>query len=405
LLDGGRAVSMDSGAPGRFEGVGAGALFDRRYWHPDGSPDGEEIDIPRQDRGFPLVPGLLDASLRTFAASGLPLPWYAVYGNHDALFGGTIPPLEALVDVAIGAMKHVEIDAHINPMELLARNKTEPAVAKWGALSGRFHPVTADATRHPVSRSGWIARHLSSPNSANGHGLLGAAAGRGYYAFDVGQVRFVVLDTVNTAGGWQGSIDHEQFLWLEDQLIAGHRTFLDPAGRRLGHDASDVLFVLFSHHPLETLTNSYGAAKGERHLGHDVGTLLARFGNVVAWVNGHTHTNTIRPVVAAHHGAHHGFWQITTASHIDWPQQSRLVELAVDTVNGDLVIATTMIDHLGLIDPHGEALDEATTLAGWSRELSANAWQGRCGGEVIGRGAGRDRNALLVLPAPFASVV
>ena len=48
-----------------------------------------------------------------------------------------------------------------------------------------------------------------------------------------------------------------------------------------------------------------------------------------------------------------------------------------------------------------DALKSIMPLAGWSRELSANAWQGRCGGELVGHGDARDRNALLVLPAPF----
>jgi hypothetical protein len=48
------------------------------------------------------------------------------------------------------------------------------------------------------------------------------------------------------------------------------------------------------------------------------------------------------------------------------------------------------------------ATDEVQTLAGWSRELSANAWQGRLDGQPVGRGTPLDRNTLLVVPAPFA---
>ena len=233
LLDGGRQVSPDSGEPGRFEGVGAPLqLFDqRRYWHPEGSPDGEEIDLPRQHRGFPLVPGLLDASLKPFVASGLPLPWYAVYGNHDALFGGAIPQRDALIEMAVGARKPIGLDESMDPVALLARNKTEPPAGHWGLLS-RAGPTPSPPTwaRRPVSAQDWIARHLTSSGSPHGHGLLAATNGHAYYAFDVGEVRFLVLDTVNPAGGWQGSIDDEQFQWLEQQLIAGSSEFLDDAG-------------------------------------------------------------------------------------------------------------------------------------------------------------------------------
>jgi hypothetical protein len=60
---------------------------------------------------------------------------------------------------------------------------------------------------------------------------------------------------------------------------------------------------------------------------------------VVAWLNGHTHVHAVTAVTGAN-GA--GFWQITTASHIDWPQQARIVEF-LSTKQG-LVIGCTVID-------------------------------------------------------------
>jgi hypothetical protein len=61
---------------------------------------------------------------------------------------------------------------------------------------------------------------------------------------------------------------------------------------------------------------------------------------VVAWVNGHTHTHAITAI--RQDGAPGGFWQVTTASHIDWPQQARIIEL-LETPAG-LALACTVID-------------------------------------------------------------
>ena len=65
---------------------------------------------------------------------------------------------------------------------------------------------------------------------------------------------------------------------------------------RTGHD--DRLVVLFSHHGVDTLTNArYGhrGPDGEPLLGAaEFLALLHRFGNVVLWLNGHTHINSIR---------------------------------------------------------------------------------------------------------------
>ena len=69
-----------------------------------------------------------------------------------------------------------------------------------------------------------------------------------------------------------------------------------------------------------TLVNDFG---GGRVLADRLGRLLERFPNVVAWVNGHTHEHRITPHPRPDGG---GWWEITTSSHVDWPQQSRLID-------------------------------------------------------------------------------
>lgn len=414
LLEGGRTVVPDSGDFSRFEGVGSAEAYDTRYWHPDGTPEGEQDDLPRRLRGFPEVPGLLDACRAPFAATGLGMPWYAVYGNHDALFGGTLSPAGELGARALAAEKTTGLDPGVDVLALLADNETSPSAGQWGLLGGPVRAVTADSRRRPVTTSEWVRAHLGPQASPTGHGYDEAAAeqGRAYYGFDAGIVRCLVLDTVNPAGGWQGSLSSEQLDWLEAELVAGHGNYLGTSGEEVASDAEDRLFVLFSHHTLETLINGYSPDGSARHLGTEVAELLARFPNVVAWVNGHTHLHAVRALRAAG-SSRGGLWQVTTASHIDWPQQARVVELAVDEETGDLVIVAAVLDHAGHVDPREGELDDPVTLAGWSRELSVNAWQGRlpegaapeAGApgheEPIGRGGATDRNVVLVVPAPF----
>jgi metallophosphoesterase (TIGR03767 family) len=418
LLEGGRSVVSDSGDPERYEGVGSAEAYDERYWHPDGTPSGRVDDIPRAQRGFPVVPGLLDACRRPFTATGLGIPWYAAYGNHDALFGGTLPADGAIGARALGSQKVTGVSADVDVLGLLEENATRPSAGEWGVLDGPVRVVAADPRRRPVPVGEWIRAHLGPESDPPGHGYDTAAAssGRAYYGFDAGIVRCLVLDTVNPAGGWQGSLSSGQLSWLERELVAGHRGYLGPDGEEQSGGAEDRLFVLFSHHPLETLVNDYAPDGEARHLAPEVEALLARFPNVVAWMNGHTHTHDIRPVggpTGVGGLAGKGLWQVTTASHVDWPQQARVVELAVDEETGDLVLATAVIDHAGLVDPRTGDLGEANCLAGWSRELSLNAWQGRPSGdgarepgeagaeEPSGRGSAADRNVVLVVPAPF----
>ena len=163
----------------------------------------------------------------------------------------------------------------------------------------------------------------------------------------------------NPNGGWQGSLDREQFTWLADQLTDA---------RRQGARGC----LLFSHHPLDALINLRGPDGGERVGKDEIARLIGAAGNVIAWVNGHDHVNRILPRPSA--GESGTWWEVTTASHIDWPQQARVIEVAADGT-GRLFTVCTSLDHLGLVDPRLGALDDPLTLAGWSRELAANQWQ------------------------------
>ena len=87
--------------------------------------------------------------------------------------------------------------------------------------------------------------------------------------------------------------------------------------------------VLASHHPSWTMVNDLTGDydPGKRVLGKALVKELLKHDNVIAWVNGHTHRNKIRThvrkkKVKGKRKVVGGFWEINTASHIDWPQQA-----------------------------------------------------------------------------------
>jgi metallophosphoesterase (TIGR03767 family) len=403
LLDGGTAVRADSGDLTRYEGVGAPSSYDVRYWHPDGTPIGEADDFPRSRYGFPTVPGLLDACRAPFVGTGLGLPWYAVNGNHDALIAGTYSVDAAFSQLAVGGEKPVAIDGPVDFDVFLSRGEFGQDLASLLTLPVKTKAVTADPMRRLVDAREWIAAHLRSAGDPKGHGFdeVAVAEGRAYYGFDVDEIRFLALDTVNRAGGWQGSLDEAQFQWLEQELTKGHQSFYATSGKTVVHDGKDRLFVLLSHHAIDDLTNCYEPSGETRYGSAEISALIGRFPNVICWFNGHTHINAVTPITPRVHDRS-GAWQVTTASHIDWPQQSRVVEIAIDTATGDLVIGVMTVDHAGLVDPRRGELSDALTLAGWSREIAANAWQARRSSyEPIGRGASSDRNVVLVRSSPY----
>ena len=362
VLDGG-TVQVDSGDLTKYEGVQDEdpAYYDTFYWHPDGTPEGLQDDQARTKYGFPTVPGLLDAARAPFEAEGLDIPWYTAFGNHDGLPQGSVTPSDDTRAKAIGTAKTITLSPN------------------------KVRTVSADPDRAEVSKKEWVEEHFASPATPGpvGHGFTeeNRTKGTGYYTFDTGfkkRVRFIVLDTVNPNGRESGSIDPKQFKWLKALLAK----------------SSKKLVILASHHTIETMDNNLTGVldNSRRVLGAEILPVLLANENVIAWVNGHTHTNQIWAHKRKGGG---GFWEINTASHIDWPQQGRLIEIA-DNKDGTLSIFTTMIDHAGDTEFSGDLADPVQ-LAGLSRLLSANDWQEE---DNDRRGAKTARNVELIAKAP-----
>jgi metallophosphoesterase (TIGR03767 family) len=384
VLDGG-VIRPDSGDPTRYEGVADGdpSTYDTHYYHPDGTPDGATDDIARTRYGFPAVTGLLAAARRPFVAHGLAMPWYTAFGNHDVLMQGNFPPSTMqLNDVATGSLKLVSPPTGLSQSDLMAAF-TGDYGAFLQALTATPHvrQVTADPDRRVIDRAAMVEEHFNTVGAPIGHGFTeqNRTDGTAYYAFDKAGIRFIVLDTVNPNGYADGSLDQTQYDWLV----------------RLLASTPDRLIVVGSHHTSSTMTNPLvgtGLDPEQRVLGDVVLSLLLAHKNVIAWVNGHSHRNQIW---ARSRADGSGLWEINTASHIDWPQQSRIIEI-VDNRDGTLSIFTTIVDHAGSLHP--SSTDGVLQLAGWGRELAANDWHERTSTRL---GKPTDRNVELVLRHPL----
>lgn len=384
ILDGG-PVRIDSGDLTKYEGVADGnsLYYDAAYWHPHGTPLLRQDDVYRKRYGFPKVPGLLNAARRPFTAVGLKMPWYSAFGNHDGLAQGNFPQTLQLNLISTGSLKLVSTPAGLSPAELLTSLQTGDILGVINSLSltPAVRTVTPDPKRKLLTRKEVVEQHYSSPGSPSGHGFTAENRDKGtaYYTFDRGVCRFVVLDTVNQNGEADGSLDAGQFAWLEQVLSQS-------AGR---------IVMIFSHHTSGTMNNTLVATGGDlqpRITGPQVLERLLSHREVVAWINGHTHRNTVTAHTRPEGG---GLWEINTASHIDWPQQSRLIEIT-DNKDGTLSIFTTMVDHAGPPSYAGSTGD-STHLAGLGRELAANDPQDRTD---VRLGQIGDRNVELVVTKP-----
>lgn len=386
LLHGG-TLHPDSGDHLIWEGVaaGEGEHYDRSYWNPEGTPAGEEDDFPRSLYGFPTIQGLTKAVRQSFAAPGLRHHWFSTHGNHDALIQGSVPPSETLNNYAIGGKRLVELPKDLDLMEAFGTPATVGPIVSPDLSNGTFIDQEPDPGRAFNDEFTWATLHTECDHD-HGLGAENLVSGEKYWVRDVGQIRLVSLDTVNIHGGWQGSIDRAQFRWLES-LLTENENGLDPK-----------YVVVLSHHPAPTLFNLYAPDGVEPRVGEDeLVSLLSTHSSVILWLAGHNHQHQA-DLVGNTDGAR-GFWHVQTASNIDWPQQGRLVEIFEEEER--LVIATSVFDHLGPVEPSfdSEDLKRTVNLAGISRLLSANHWQRRSGEFDLLHSAGtaEDRNRFLPL--------
>ncbi|RFU84877.1 TIGR03767 family metallophosphoesterase [Streptomyces triticagri] len=375
----GGTITPDTGDPRRYEGVQSSGL--PLYWHP-----GDDLRDADKRLGFPRIDGLLDAARRPVRSPGLNVPWYATVGNHDVLPGGCYAPGDEgwFRDFAVGGRKLMSLDeTRGDAFWRTVKKGLDPKGARFRELmrteARRLRPVTPDPSRAPYTPAEYVKAHLDPARTGPGpvgHGYTdeNLDTDTRHYSFRIsGDVIGISLDTTDAGGHYEGSLGTGQLRWLE-RTLKGNR---------------DAYAIVFSHHTGATMRNTRpdpARPDETRHGGDELTALLAQHRNVLAWVNGHSHKNAIT--------AHDGFWEISTASHIDFPQLARVIELT-DNGDGTLSLFTTLIESAA---PHRTDFDDLSEpgLAALYRELSLNA----PGAKQTLSGTPADRNTELVLRKP-----
>jgi len=443
----GQPISAANPCPGATPAEIAGlnqAALQRRYTgvqdHSDypGAPAGAYVRFwdPNTGRGAGRYsgvrfPGLMDRAQQPFVTEGLRTRWYSVMGNHDQQRQGILSRPHRLLDrVSAGCRK--TFPGVFDARRLAGQTAASifKKIARPGTLdvlSRDRRLVPPDPDRRVLSKRELRDLHGGSDRS-HGLGHVSAQQSRrsagaaSYYAWSPKPgMRYISLDTVAEGGGPRGNIDHPQYRWLARELDRNSSRSLPPGRGRARRDGDrDRMIVIFSHHPLRGLP---GKVPDERagpcsptrpaqcdadprrstplHSGlggrQPLRSLLLRHPNVVGVVSGHEHRNHVEPF--ARSDGRGAFWQVVTASHIDFPQQSRLLEL-MDNRDGTLSLFGTVLNHAAGPQPPQPGTDagafDAPALASLSRVLSAP----RTDRGVSRRGRRADRNVELVVRDP-----
>ncbi|MGW8976625.1 TIGR03767 family metallophosphoesterase [Streptomyces platensis] len=376
-MSGGK-ITPNSGDRRRYEGVQDSGL--KLYWQPDSAVRDADKKL-----GFPRLDGFLEAAIRTVHSPGLRLPWYSTVGNHDSLPGGCYAPGDPFwTRIATGERKLETLPAaEAAKVWKAVKEGLDPKGEDFKRLltshAKQARRVTPDERRAPFTRTEYLRAHLDPAHTGpgpHGHGYTAAHldGNRLYYSFRISDdVLGISLDTTDPGGHYTGSVGDAQLRWLE-------RTLKDNEKGEKAH------VLVFSHHTSKSMNNTRpdpARPQEKRHTGAELVEVLAAHPGVVGWINGHSHKNEII--------AHDGFWEISTASHIDFPQLARVIEL-VDNHDGTLSLFTTLVESAA---PHRTDFSDLsqTGLAALYRELSFNAPQART--DLAGTAG--DRNVELLL--------
>ena len=292
------------------------------FWSPDASVD----DTWRQ-LGYPVVDDFVERASAPIHASGLAMPWTSIPGNHDLMRQGTALPVGPVEDIAVGAAKSLVHPLGFAPSDPLSHYLDLPEDFSCGPS----FTIGADPSRRSIDRREWVAAHHAV--GAIGYGDRdvsgsddGAIDGGIDTVIDTDHVRFVLLDTNHPHGDYEGSVGAQQLAWLDERLAE-----VDNQPGRLA--------IVVSHHGADTLVNERGH-DDDRLLGDAFTAVVHRHPCAIAWLVGHRHINRIE----ARPGASGGFWEITTCSIIDWPSQTRAIDVIRHT-DGTIELACTMLDH------------------------------------------------------------
>lgn len=386
--------------------------------------------VPYEDA--PEYQGLQDRAQEPFQATGLDVPSYMVFGNHDGLVQGNAYASELFNKFATGCMKPVA-DAAANGGEpvaslyalLLNPNLTEAQFLQlYTDNPNLFMGVPPDPDRRLINKKQYMDIFKANGKD-NGHGFdfvdpaeaTASNDSAGYYSWSPKPgVRYITLDTHSEGGqilvSDKGNLDTPQFNWFENELKQATE--------------NNEVAVAFSHHAIASMdadvldenapqcadddpTKVIGCDADPRSsapikLADDVRDMVLEYPNMIAWVAGHSHVNNVTPY--KNPNGEGGFWSIRTAALADWPKQNRLVQI-FDNEDGNLSIFGTLIDQAAPVPTPAPGTNAAgftpRQLASISREVGYNDSQagGRgCGANPCGEGTPGDRNVELLIKDP-----
>lgn len=326
---------------------------------PDSGADDDPVKGPDNDAHDPFQPeGIYPG-----------LPWYTVFGNHDGLINGVISAVwpngtlgQVFADLAAGddgcsncfdfsltpAQQQIELenDARYKTAignwskAIVTPTADAPKISQIRQMQG---PVPSDFERRPMTRNTWLKSLFGTKTVPDGHGFTQDNIDKdtAYWStIPVANlpIRVIALNTSANSvadGSSEASVDRKQ---LEEFLI--------PELKKA--EAENNLVIIVAHHYIGSISDpgTFGPKDPKDVSKEEMEALLFEYPNVILWVGAHSHRHKVTPHPAPNDKEPmHGFWEIETSAVIDWPNQSRIMEV-VDNRDGTGTIFATVFDYI-----------------------------------------------------------
>ncbi len=292
---------------------------------------------------------------KPFQAAGLnpDIPWYAVHGNHDDLWAGSLAVTEYLREsytnnqvLLFGDLDTEGINSRSHFMGTVDGSTPYGTIIGVGPVGDFIDPVTGltnapmvapDTNRYYLETTNFMKEFFTTKSKPVGHGFSqwNITNNLACYSFEPKAnlpLKIIVLDDVVTDQtvafpNGEGCLDTNQLNWLVGELEMGQ--------------AQEELMIIAAHVPIELI-----GTPANTNSAINVSNLLAtlhQYPNLILWVAGHMHRNNVKEQLSVYNDPEYDFWEVECPSLRDFTQQFRTFEIFRNTDN-TISIVTTDID-------------------------------------------------------------
>ena len=306
---------------------------------------------------------------KPYKAAGIDkaIPWYQVIGNHDQFWAGA------------AAENAKTLQAHVGNtiLDMGTAFTATPPINETGAYMGVVDgsspygrvigagpeenfstppAVVADTRRRSLSTSesssrNWMTEFFETLSNPVGHGFTQANldSDLASYTFEPKAdlpLKVIVLDDTckasdTASGGYyaRACLDQARLDWLKRELEKGQ--------------SEGKLMIIAAHIPIRpqagftdiTSLHLFSDPAQEDSLLAPNG-LLHSYPNLILWISGHIHRNTVTPQPAnpsdLNDHPENSFWEVETASLRDFPQQFRTFDIRRNRDNTISILITNV---------------------------------------------------------------